>query len=44
VHTLEKVADTLDITRERVRQIQVEALESLHRTLKSKGLSRDVFF
>lgn len=44
VHTLEKVADTLDITRERVRQIQVEALESLRRTLKSKGLSRDVFF
>ena len=43
-HTLEKVADTLDITRERVRQIQVEALESLHRSLKSKGLSRDVFF
>ncbi|MDP3481790.1 MAG: RNA polymerase sigma factor RpoS [Sulfuricella sp.] len=44
VHTLEKVADMLDITRERVRQIQVEALESLHRTLKSKGLSRDIFF
>lgn len=44
IHILEKVADTLDITRERVRQIQVEALESLHRTLKRKGLSRDVFF
>lgn len=44
IHTLEKVADTLDITRERVRQIQVEALESLHRTLKSKGISRDIFF
>lgn len=44
VHTLEKVADTLDITRERVRQIQLEALESLHRALKSKGISRDVFF
>jgi RNA polymerase nonessential primary-like sigma factor len=44
VHTLEKVADTLHITRERVRQIQVETLEALHRTLKSKGLSRDVFF
>jgi RNA polymerase nonessential primary-like sigma factor len=43
-HTLETVADRLDITRERVRQIQVEALESLHRTLKSKGISRDVFF
>jgi RNA polymerase nonessential primary-like sigma factor len=43
-HTLEKVANMLDITRERVRQIQVEALESLHRTLKSKGISRDIFF
>lgn len=43
-HTLEKVADTLNITRERVRQIQVEALESLRRTLKRKGFSKDVFF
>ena len=44
VHTLEEVANTLDLTRERVRQIQVQTLESLHRTLKRKGLSRDVFF
>jgi RNA polymerase nonessential primary-like sigma factor len=41
VHTLEEVADTLDITRERVRQIQVEALKLLRRSLKRKGISRD---
>ncbi len=41
IHTLEEVADTLDITRERVRQIQVEALKQLRRSLKRKGISRD---
>ncbi|MBZ0096760.1 MAG: RNA polymerase sigma factor RpoS [Sulfuricella sp.] len=41
IHTLEEVADTLDITRERVRQIQVEALKLLRRSLKRKGISRD---
>ncbi|MDD5241893.1 MAG: RNA polymerase sigma factor RpoS [Sulfuricella sp.] len=41
VHTLEEVANTLDITRERVRQIQVEALGLLRRFLKRKGISRE---
>ena len=41
VHTLEEVADTLDITRERVRQIQVEALNILRRILKRRGISRE---
>ncbi len=41
IHTLEEVAVTLDITRERVRQIQVEALKLLRRSLKRKGISRD---
>ncbi|MHB0985505.1 MAG: RNA polymerase sigma factor RpoS [Sulfuricella sp.] len=40
IHTLEEVADTLDITRERVRQIQVEALHLLRRILRRKGISR----
>jgi RNA polymerase nonessential primary-like sigma factor len=41
IHTLEEVADTLDITRERVRQIQMEVLKLLRRSLKRKGISRD---
>ena len=44
IHTLEEVADTLDLTRERVRQIQVEALKLLRRSLKRKGISRDDAF
>ncbi len=41
IYTLEEVADTLEITRERVRQIQVEALKLLRLRLKRKGISRD---
>jgi RNA polymerase nonessential primary-like sigma factor len=41
IHTLEEVAETMDITRERVRQIQVEVLKLLRRRLKRKGISRD---
>lgn len=41
IHTLEEVAETLGITRERVRQIQVESLQLLRRNLKRKGISRD---
>lgn len=40
--TLEQVAANLDITRERVRQIQMEALQSLRRILKRNGVSKDV--
>lgn len=41
IHTLEEVAETLGITRERVRQIQVESLQLLRRNLKRKGILRD---
>ncbi|MDD5241920.1 MAG: RNA polymerase sigma factor RpoS [Sulfuricella sp.] len=44
IHTLEEVADTLDITRERVRQIQLEALQSLRRSLAQKGVSKEALF
>lgn len=38
--TLEELADSLSLTRERVRQIQIEGLESLRR----KGISKDMLF
>ncbi len=41
IETLEELAVGLGITRERVRQIQLEALQSLRRLLKRKGVSRD---
>ncbi|MHB1291375.1 MAG: RNA polymerase sigma factor RpoS [Sulfuricella sp.] len=44
IHTLGKVAETLEITRERVRQIQLEALQSLRHILMRNGLSKEVFF
>ena len=39
--TLEELAARLDLTRERVRQIQLEALGHLRRILKRHGISRD---
>lgn len=42
--TLEQLADHLGLTRERVRQIQLEALSHLRRILKRTGVSRDVLF
>jgi len=44
IHTLGKVAETLEITRERVRQIQLEALQSLRHILQRNGLSKEVLF
>lgn len=41
--TLEQVAESLGITRERVRQIQMEALQHLRRILKRHGVTKDVF-
>ncbi|MGB7543926.1 MAG: RNA polymerase sigma factor RpoS [Burkholderiales bacterium] len=41
VFTLEHLAVHLDLTRERVRQIQLEALTRLRRLLSRRGLSRD---
>ena len=39
--TLESLAERLGVTRERVRQIQLEALAQLRRVLERGGLSRD---
>lgn len=39
--TLDELAATLGITRERVRQIQHEALQRLKRTLAAQGVGRD---
>jgi RNA polymerase nonessential primary-like sigma factor len=42
--TLEELALSLDLTRERVRQIQIEALEALRRILRRRGIARDTVF
>ncbi|MBS4098830.1 MAG: sigma-70 family RNA polymerase sigma factor [Sulfuricella sp.] len=44
VQTLAKIAETLSLTRERVRQIQVEAMQNLGQHFKGSGLSREAFF
>ncbi|WP_153111435.1 RNA polymerase sigma factor RpoS [Propionivibrio limicola] len=41
VSTLEDVAADLNLTRERVRQIQIEALDQLRRVIKRGGVTRD---
>ena len=42
VCTLEELAGDLGLTRERVRQIQLEALGQLRRILRRRGLAKDV--
>ena len=42
VLTLEQLATELNLTRERVRQIQLEALAALRRLLRQRGLSKEV--
>ncbi|MFC0266622.1 RNA polymerase sigma factor RpoS [Kushneria aurantia] len=42
--TLEQVGEEIGLTRERVRQIQVEALKKLRRMLEKQGLSLDSIF
>jgi RNA polymerase nonessential primary-like sigma factor len=42
--TLEELADQLELTRERVRQIQLEALAQLRRILRRRGIDRDALF
>lgn len=42
--TLEEVGAEIDLTRERVRQIQVEALKSLRKRLEQSGLTHDDLF
>ena len=42
--TLEKVAEELGVTRERVRQIQMDALRRLRDILEKEGFSQEAFF
>jgi RNA polymerase nonessential primary-like sigma factor len=42
--TLERVAQELGVTRERVRQIQMDALRRLRDILEKEGFSADSFF
>lgn len=42
IMTLEELASQLCLTRERVRQIQLEALGQLRRAIRRRGISRDV--
>ena len=41
IATLESIAIDLDLTRERVRQIQMEGLDRLRKIIKRGGISRD---
>jgi RNA polymerase nonessential primary-like sigma factor len=41
VATLEELAQEIGVTRERVRQIQAEALDKLRQRLKRRGFDRD---
>ena len=41
IATLEELAAHLGVTRERVRQIQLEALQTLRRILRRRGMSKD---
>ena len=41
ISTLEEVAAELNLTRERVRQIQIEALDQLRRVIKRGGVTRE---
>jgi len=39
--TLEQIGDEIGVTRERVRQIQLEALKNLRTMMESNGISGD---
>ena len=44
IATLEEVGEEIGITRERVRQIQIEALRRLREILEREGFSIDSLF
>ena len=41
IGTLEELAENMSLTRERVRQIQLEALTCLRKIVRRKGVTRD---
>ena len=41
IRTLEELAEEMDLTRERVRQIQLEALRQLRQVIHAEGLGAD---
>lgn len=41
-YTLEEIADMMNLTRERVRQIEANALRKLRRALRLRGLDMNV--
>lgn len=41
--TLQEIADMMDVTRERIRQIEAKALRKLTIELRSNGLTGDYF-
>jgi RNA polymerase nonessential primary-like sigma factor len=43
-HDLEDLASELGVTRERVRQIQGEALDKLRAKLERRGFTKDALF
>jgi RNA polymerase nonessential primary-like sigma factor len=44
ISTLEEVGNEIGVTRERVRQIQMDALKRLREILESEGFSSDTLF
>ena len=44
IFTLESLAEQMDLTRERVRQIQIEALRQLKRAIQAEGLNAEALF
>jgi RNA polymerase nonessential primary-like sigma factor len=44
IHTLEELAAVMKLTRERVRQIQLEALATLRKILRRNGMSKEMLF
>lgn len=42
--TLEQIGDNIGITRERVRQVQIDALKRLKDMIKDEGLDEDILF
>ncbi len=44
IHTLEELAAVMKLTRERVRQIQLEGLATLRKLLRRNGMSKEMLF